>query len=171
MNVAITRPPPSHLLSPSPHECMPCFGSQQRGNCRYKNTNNKVTKTLTCMTFLCIIALRNKKVAMAFFDRLTMEMTVAVKKGCWDPEILIPWLSDLTLLLSILWKRRLFDKNFLGGKTHQGKVKVFMDDRMLSPSLWLFKSRKIITKSCQFWAVCIASPIFKSRKIITTKVI
>ena len=101
MNVAIT-PPPLPPPPPPPHECMPCFGSQQRGNCRYKNKNNKVTKTLTGMTFLCIIALRNKKESIVFFDRLTMEMIVAVKKGCLDPEILIPWLSDLTLLFSLL---------------------------------------------------------------------
>ena len=44
-------------------------------------------KKLTCVTFLCMIALRNKTVAHTFLPSLTKQMTVSVKKDFWDPEI------------------------------------------------------------------------------------
>ena len=44
-------------------------------------------KKLTCVTFLCMIALRNKTVAHTFLPSLTKEMTVSCKKDFEDPEI------------------------------------------------------------------------------------
>lgn len=53
------------------------------------------------MTFLCMIALRNKTVAITFLQSFKRTLTVSVKKDCRDPENLLPWECDVTLLLSI----------------------------------------------------------------------
>ena len=44
-------------------------------------------KKLACVTFLCMIALRNKTVAHTFLPSLTKEMTVSCKKDFEYPEI------------------------------------------------------------------------------------
>ena len=74
MNVAVTRIPP-------PHEPMPCFGSQQRGNCRYKKKNKQTKEDTELYNFPVRYCTQdNKKVAIVFFDHLTMEMAFVVKK-------------------------------------------------------------------------------------------
>ena len=42
------------------------------------------TKKMTCMTFLCMIALGNKTIAQTFLPSLgsTMQMAVSIKKEC-----------------------------------------------------------------------------------------
>ena len=49
------------------------------------------TEKLTCMTFLCMIALRNKTVAHDFRPSFDNDNNRLVKKDCWDLEILLPW--------------------------------------------------------------------------------
>ena len=43
------------------------------------------------MTFLCMIALRNKKVAHDVLPSFDNDNNRLVKKDCSDPEILLPW--------------------------------------------------------------------------------
>ena len=46
-------------------------------------------KTLICMTFMCMIALRNKTVVHTFLPSFNNTMAVSIKKDyIWDPEIL-----------------------------------------------------------------------------------
>ena len=42
-----------------------------------------------------------KQQPILFFNRSTMQTTVSVQKDCWDPEILLPWQRDVTLLLCV----------------------------------------------------------------------
>ena len=78
-------------------------GSQQiRGLAMAEKKRRKKT---TCMTFLCMIALRNNTAAHTFYHRWTMLMSVSVKKDSWDPEVPYKrdcYLGNVTSLFSSL---------------------------------------------------------------------
>ena len=58
----------------------------------FRISTNRGPANMTRMTFLCIIALRNKTVTHTFSSMvLTMLNVISVKKDCWDTEILPTW--------------------------------------------------------------------------------
>ena len=73
-------------------------------------------KTLICMTFMCMIALRNKTVVHTFLPSFNNTMAVSIKKDYCDPKnfeiirgVTLP--AELTMYLSYVVKFRVVKKD------------------------------------------------------------
>ena len=66
----------------------------------------KTTEKLSCLTLLCMIALRNKTVVHTFFYRSTMQMAVSVKKRllrAWNFATMATWRHTSPLYYHAVW--------------------------------------------------------------------